>query len=265
MGEQHFLFDISQSEKTLLKPDIELGTVRKSGGYTKTEPRAWTESEMEWMLDQKQQGMSVEEIASALGRSNVSVQIKLKRISKKVDTYNDRNRDIKYSANLDFYNLLQPKSIADVYAADSYWKKLCNNTVTNDKDERFNADYTDDALDFMCRMKLEGKKFDLIDLDPYGSAYDCIDLAMKMSKKGVIISFGEIGHRRWKRTAFVESRYGITSVEDDWVRKFIEETQRIAATNKKIAEPQRILVYGNFTRVYFTLTQMKILEQWSES
>ena len=57
-------------------------------------------------------------------------------------------------------------------------------------------------------------KFDLIDLDPFGSAYDCFDLAIKMAKKGLCITLGELGHKRWKRLDFVSSHYGIDNIDN---------------------------------------------------
>jgi hypothetical protein len=114
-------------------------------------------------------------------------------------------------------------------------------------------------------MKLQGKKFDIVDLDPYGSAYDQIDLALKLAKKGLVISFGEWGHKRWKRFDFVKPRYGI---EQDYDfangHKFIQEVQRIALCNKKDAVPVIQMQYSNFFRVYFVLSEKKITEQWQK-
>jgi hypothetical protein len=243
-----------------------LGEYKKSGGYTSTEPRTWTEQELSWCLEQKAKGYNNKQIAQAVGRSEVSVQIKFKRVSKTSDSYNDKNRDLKYEANAKFFDLVKPDSVLDVFAGNSHWQTLCANTVTNDKDTRFWTDYNMDSLDLLCQLKLAKTKFDLIDLDPYGSAYDCFDLAIKLSKKAVVVSFGEWGHKRWKRFDFVQPRYGIGNLEDFGEgEKFVTEFQRIAAVNKKLAEPVQSIQYSNFLRVYFRLTELKITSQWDDN
>lgn len=242
-----------------------LGSLKTPGGYTKTTPREWTEAEITWALEHKKMGYSVEALSEALGRSAVSVQVKLKRLGKIADSYNKQNRQEKYEANRRFLEIVSPSSVLDVYAGNSWWKDAGVPTITNDKDDRFLTHYSLDALDLLCLMKIEGQKFDLVDLDPYGSAYDQIDLALKLAKKGLAISFGEWGHRRWKRFDFVKPRYGIETDGDyESGTKFISEVQRLAACNKKHAEPVISLQYSNFFRVYFILTDKKITEQWEK-
>lgn len=249
----------------LVAPASIIGELRTPGGYTKTVPREWTEAEIAWALQRKKEGHSIEGLAQALGRSTVSVQIKLKRLTKAEDSYNDRNRATKYQGNSDFLRLINPKTVLDVYAGNSWWAKHVPLTITNDKDEKFETDFSLDALDLLCKMKLEGSKFDIVDLDPYGSSYDCFDLALKIAKKGLVVSFGEWGHKRWKRFDFVKPRYGITQLEQfGGGEMFIQELQRIAACNKKQAEPVIALQYSNFVRVYFELSEIKITEQWGD-
>lgn len=251
-----------EAEQLVAPPEI-IGQQRTPGGFTKTTPREWTQAEISWLLEKKQLGHSNKQLALALGRSDVSIQIKLKRLTKTNDEYNDKNREAKYQANADFFEMIQPKSVLDVFAGNSHWLTLCANTVTNDKDTRFWTDYNMDSLDLLCQMKLEQKRFDIVDLDPYGSAYECFDLALKVAKSGIVVSFGEWGHKRWKRFDFVEPRYGISNLDDFGNgEKFIAEFQRMAACNKKLAEPVNVLRYGNFVRVYFKLTTVKITSQW---
>lgn len=258
-NDQPSLFEVEE----LVAPKEIIGQQRTPGGFTKTTPREWTPAEISWLLEKKQLGYSNKQLAVALGRSDVSIQIKLKRLTKTNDEYNDKNRGVKYQANAEFFELIQPNSVLDVFAGNSHWQTLCANTVTNDKDTRFWTDYNLDSLDLLCKLKLEQKRFDLIDLDPYGSAYDCFDLAIKMAKSGIVVSFGEWGHKRWKRFDFVKPRYSIENLEDFGEgERFIAEFQRIAACNKKLAEPVKVLRYGNFVRVYFKLTTVKITSQW---
>lgn len=246
-------------------PSEFIGQYKKSGGYTSTTPREWTEQELNWALEQRQAGYSVKQIAEALSRSEVSVQIKLKRNGKTSDTYNEPNREKKYKANLAFAELVKPRSVLDAYAGNSWWQSNGYSTVTNDIDEKFDTHYHDDSLRVLCDLYASNERFDLVDLDPYGSAYDCFDLAIKLSKKAVVVSFGEWGHKRWKRFDFVKPRYGIQSVDEYGNgERFIAEFQRIAACNKRHAEPVTVIQYSNFLRVYFTLSDIKITEQWGD-
>lgn len=253
-----------QAEKLVAPANI-IGQYKASGGYTKSTPREWTDLEVAWLQEQKSNGYAVAEIAKALDRTPVSVQIKLKRLTKNQDTYNKKNRNSKYEANKTFAETINPASVLDVYAGNSWWKNAGFTTVTNDLDTKFETDYSLDALDLLCQMKIQGKKFDLVDLDPYGSAYELFDLSLKLAKKAVIVSFGEWGHKRWKRFDFVKPRYGMTELSQfDNGSYFISEFQRIATCNKKQAKPVIVLQYTNFVRVYFQLSEIKITEQWEK-
>lgn len=255
------LFDLPD----LVMPAQHFGNQKTSGGYTKTQPREWTSGEVGWLLGKKEEGYSNPELAKACGSSEVSIQVKLKRLTKVADNYNAKNRQNKYAMNEAFYQAVQPKTMLDLYSGNSYWKNTAVNVVTNDKDKRFETDFHLDALQLLCKLYVENKKFDVIDLDPYGSAYECFDLAIKLSTKGIIVSFGEWGHKRWKRTDFVSPRYQINALGDFAEGQlFIEEIQRIAACNKKTAQPIFSTKYGNFFRVYFQLSPKKITEQWEQ-
>lgn len=241
------------------------GQEKTGSEYVKSTPREWTPDELEWVVSRIESGYSVAEIADAIGRTPISVQIKLKRMTKKSDTYNHKNREMKYAANRMFIEQVNPKTVLDVYAGNSYYKTVDGITVTdNDMDESFETQYSMDALKFLCQMYLDGRKFDVVDLDPYGSAYDCFPLALKMAKKGIVVSFGEWGHRRWKRVDYVRPRYGIQSVDEFTPDAFISEFQKIAIQNHKTATVFDVLQYSNFLRVHFTLEKYKTTEQWDQ-
>lgn len=246
-------FDLSDSGECL-----------KGSGYVNSVPRKWTAVELAWALKQREEGYSITEIASELERTDISVFVKLKRHSKSADTYNHKFREMKYQANTTFAALLEPKSVLDVYAGNSWWKEEGFATVSNDIDEKFDTDWNLSALDLLCKMQLDKKKFDIIDLDPFGSAYECFHLAFGMAKKGIVISFGEWGHKRWKRTDFVGPRYGIHHVDDFSHEPFIAEAKRIARVYKRTADVVDVLQYSNFLRVYLTLTDHKELSQWEK-
>lgn len=239
------------------------GDVKTGSQYVKSSPRVWTDGEVEWILNAVADGFSIADIASAIGRTEISVQVKLKRLSKSDDSYNDKNRDLKYAANSFFVDTIKPKSVLDVFAGNSFYKTVDGIVVTdNDKDEKFDTEFSLDALKLLCVLYADGRKFDVVDIDPYGSAYDCFDLSLKMARKGVVVSFGEWGHKRWKRYDFVRPRYGIDNAEQFVPDAFISEFQRIARLNHKEATVFDVLQYGNFLRVYFTLDRFKTVEQW---
>jgi len=253
------LFEVEK----LKMPKEYFGASKTNGGYTKTEPREWTEQEIHWMLEKKQEGFSNSVIAEAVERSEISVQTKLKRLTKVEDTYNQKNREMKYGANQKFFDELEPIKVLDLYAGNSWYEGKALELTSNDKNPKFDTTHHEDALTLLCSLYQEKQKFDLIDLDPYGSAYECLDLSIKMAKKGLIVSFGEWGHKRWKRTDFVSPRYGISTIHEFGDGElFIKEVQRIAQCNKKRATVTKSILYGNFLRVYFKLEDMKITSQW---
>lgn len=81
---------------------IIIGKTYKGCGYTKTAPRQWTESEINYVVTEKKNGVSVDDIAKELGRSKVSVAIKLKRLGKINGSYNADHVDDKHNINKEF-------------------------------------------------------------------------------------------------------------------------------------------------------------------
>ena len=102
----------------------------------------------------------------------------------------------------------------------------------------------------------ENSKFDLIDLDPFGSAFDCFDLSIEMARKGLIITLGEIGHKRWKRLDFVRRHYDITSLDDFTSENIVKEIIKIGERNKKKLTPIFLNNYRNISRVYFKIEKL---------
>lgn len=246
-------------------PNEFLGEVSAKTQYTKTTPRKWNEREIEWMLKKKEKGFNNKQIAEAMGRTEVSVSIKMKRLKKKEGTYNKKHVLEKYETNKVFLEAVEPKSILDVYCGEkSYYR---NNTqeieiTDNDISEDIEADYNLDALKFLCLMYNKGNKYDIVDLDPFGSAYDCFDLAVKMAKKGLIITLGEMGHKRFKRLDFVRRYYGIESLDDFTTESLINEIIRIGERNKKTLTPIYVREWSQISRVWFSVGDLKITEQW---
>ena len=249
-----------------LMPTEYKGEYTKNGGLTKFQPRKWTEKEIEWVMMLKEKGFNTKQIAECIDRDITQVSIKIKRLGKKSMTYNQGHFEEKFAVNYEFVKEINPKSVLDVYAGfASVYKKLnCENVISNDKNEKSNTEYHLDALDFVCQMYIDKRKFDLVDLDPFGSAYDCFDLAIKMAKKGLIITLGELGHKRFKRLDFVRRYYGIETLEDFTTDNLVKHIIKIGERNKKTLIPIYIKDWRNIARVYFKIEQLKITEQWEK-
>ena len=67
--------------------------------YVKNAPRRWTKEEIEWCLKLREEGFNVKDIALSTGREEVSVSIKMKRLTKKDDSYNKKHIEEKYKVN----------------------------------------------------------------------------------------------------------------------------------------------------------------------
>lgn len=254
---QLLLFDIDEGKDYWLPKEF-LGREVKSGDKRKGKSREWTPQEEYWVVYLMSEGLSMIDIAKYTYREPVSVSLKLKRLAKKDKSYNDAHKEDKYLANDEFFKSDSFSSVLDLFAGEkSFWRKYPVEVVSNDLNHKGN-DYSDDALKILCYLYYTNQKFDLIDLDPFGSAYDCFDLAIKMAKKGVIITFGEIGHQRWKRTDFVSRYYGITTFEEFTMQRLIDEVVKIGRKNKKELIPIIIKEYKNIGRVYFKIDKYKV-------
>lgn len=258
------LFGYCESRTVPVMPEEYKGNTGKGCGYTKSAPRKWTDREIEWVRKLRADGFSNEEIGLSTGRTAVSIQIKLKRIGKNTDTYNEHHLRDKYQCNAEYFDWLKPDTVLDLFCgAKSYWR---NNTIakvtTNDIDVNVDADYHERAERLIHLLYYEGNKYDVVDLDPYGSAYDCFDLAIKMATKGIVITFGELGHKRWKRLDYVSRYYGIETMEKFTLKSLVEHCEMIARRNKKTLVPIISRTWDKIGRVWFEIRPIAITEQW---
>jgi hypothetical protein len=245
-------------------PEEYKGEYKQNNGLTKFQPRKWTEKEIQWVGMFKERGLNIKQIAKCIDRDVIQVSIKIKRLGKINKTYNDPHRNDKYIANSNFLKDMEIKTVLDVFAGEKsyYLNRGLHRVVTNDKNVKFPCDYNYDALIFCCIQYAEGNKYDLVDLDPFGSSYDCFDLAIKMAKKGLIVTLGELGHKRFKRLDFVRRYYGIEKLEDFTTENLVKHIIKIGERNKKKLNPVIIKDWYNISRVYFTIEPIKITEQW---
>jgi len=248
-------------------PEHMKGKITKNGGLTKNNPRRWTDAEINWMNMLKDKGCTLKMIAEYLGRDVVSVQIKSKRLQKRTgEDYNAPHREHKEASNDEFLALIQPKSVLDLYAgANSFYQDKVNYLETNDIDITFGTYYSENAEKLVHDLYYKGARYDLIDLDPFGSAYECFDCCIKMARNGLVITLGEMGHKRFRRLDYVRRMYNIDKYEDFNSENIVKEIIKIGARNKKRLVPYMINDYRHISRVYFKIEKFhKILEQWEK-
>ena len=68
-------------------------------GVIKSEPKKWSKSDIEFLLQKKKNGLSFIEIGKLLERTDYSCNRKYYKLMKKLDSYNDKHRDLKYKFN----------------------------------------------------------------------------------------------------------------------------------------------------------------------
>lgn len=240
-----------------LMPIEFIGQHTKNGGLTHNDPRKWTDKEIEWVIMLKNKGFTIKQISECIYRDKTQVSIKIKRLNKMNKTYNNKHIDDKYYHNELFLSIINPKNVLDLYSgAYSYYEGKIDELYTNDVNNNFNTYYSENAEKLIHKLYYENNKYDLIDLDPFGSAYECFDLAIKMAKKGVIITFGEYGHKRFKRIDFVNRYYNINNLNDFTIENIVNHVINIGKKNKKILNPIFIREWKNIFRVYFEIKKM---------
>ena len=224
--------------------------------YTHTTPRRWTDQELRILQEGLNEGLSVSEIAFKLNRSETSVAIKRKRLGKNNRTYNDKHKAQKYEANLEYLQEVNPKSVLDLYAGpESFYRGLVQKVVSNDLAYE-GHDYKDEAKYVLAKIYANRERYDIVDLDPFGSAFDCFELAVQVARKGLIITFGELGHRRWKRTDYTKRTYRIYDTDRLDLKSLSAYVDEVAHRYKKRAVVYRSCDWKNIGRVYFFLENL---------
>jgi len=221
-------------------------------GVIKSEPKGWTDEEVINMLELKKKRLSFDEIGKIFNRTAYSCNRKYYKLMKKLDTYNDKHRHLKYEYNKQFLQQVNAESLLDVFSGGvSWWKQNTQLNVIDNDIKIEGADYKLDAFDFLYQHRK--KKVDIVDLDPFGSAYDCFDFALQIANKGLIITFGEIVGRRFNRQDFVEHRYGMDYIEDFTTDKMSEYVEKRALIYRKILTPIIKAEMTNISRVYYKI------------
>ncbi len=233
--------------------------------YKKTTSRKWTKSEEEYLLELKNNKVPLKKICRILGRRVPSVKMKYKRLQKENGTYNQKHYAEKDKLNRKFVSFLNPSSVLDLYSGGHNSAYSDCKVVSNDINTNFDCTYNLDALKCIAKLYSENNKFDLIDLDTFGSAYDCFDLSIKMAQKGLCITLGEMGHKRFKRLDFISKHYGIYDLKDFTSDNLIKHIQEIGKRNKKELIVWHKKDWQDISRVWFIITSYKETSQWENN
>lgn len=187
--------------------------------------RDWTKEEEKWIWNLYKSGYKIKEMAESVDRDITSVSIKIKRLKKRYNEYNERHLEDKYNGNFEFLKLFDKNvTILDVFCGvNSFYEREGYNVLTNDKNKNINAIYHMDADKFLSLMLDEGNKFDIVDLDPFGASIIYLEKALKIAEKGLVMTLGELGHKRFKRLDFISRYYpNITKIEDITIDNMIK-------------------------------------------
>lgn len=209
----------------------------------------------------KKEGFSIKHISNKLNLKVDVVKNYLVSYKKKENSYNLDHLSDKYELNDEFFQLIKPKSILDVFCGQRrFWADYKNeecNVVSNDsmQDENARPDnfMTLPANQLLEIYKLAKIKFDIVDIDPYGSPIDCLESAVNVAEKGLIITFGEFKKIKYRfkniGENFFKEKYGITiPLENITINDLADIITKISNNKFKV---WRIGDWRNCDRVYF--------------
>ena len=162
--------------------------------------KRWSNDETEWCNMLLEEGYSINDISVSVGRSKESIKAKMNNLLKKTNRYNEGHIEEKFNYNVSFANAIigstmssRQASILDLYCGyNSFWNQYAESkknmhvkVTTNDSNLNIEADYNEKAEQLIHKLYYEGNTYDIIDIDPFGSPYECIELSVKMAKKGL--------------------------------------------------------------------------------
>ena len=200
--------------------------------FRKTTSRKWTMEEVQWLRYLIMKGYTSEQMGESMGRSVNSIDYKRKKECLDNRTYNTDHIIEKQEINALFIEKIKPRTILDLYCGYGTSYIGCNVT-RNDINPKYDADYHMDAYKLISKLYSENKKYDFIDIDPFGSPYDCLDLGIKMARKGLAITFGEMRHKNFRRFEKVWANYGIKTLEDFTIENILRKVLIMGYKNKK--------------------------------
>lgn len=223
--------------------------VKARGYLTLTVPKKWSQQEINMLLS----NASSREIAQKTNRTLASVSLKRKRIKMAQGFgYNSAHVKEKYEMNEMFLRRFKVDvSVADLYAGPTSWYRGRVGTLF-ENDKKHGGRAADVVL-----KEMQTSSFDIVDIDPFGSAFECYENAARVAKKGLIVTYGEMGHLRFKRLDFVRKNHGITTL-DGFTVDALEKTLFSACLRAgAIASREFMLATPRLCRGYYILEKFE--------
>lgn len=261
--------EYSDSEKKIAKRDKDDGIPLFYG--VKGENRKWSDEELEWCKELYENGYSYSEIAISIRRTKDSVQSKMNEMLKMTNAYNSQHIEEKFRVNVEFADSVinshsgsnRHFKILDLYCGyNGFWnqyaeskKNIRIDVTTNDKNPEIKADYNEDAERLIHKLYYEKNMYDIVDIDPFGSPYECLELGVKMAKRGLCVTFGDLKLKQWGCLDFMRDRYGIETKDEMNVDSLIAYVKKVGRRNGKTLEVFHQSVWNKLARVWFRVKE----------
>ncbi len=229
--------------------------------------RTWSKEDIDSLIEYKSMGYNDRQIARKLNRTQEAIRGMWRKNKRKVVGSNIPGIEDKPKYNSMFLNDIKPKSIFDGFAGEtSFYEEysLIKNVtlISNDNDPAYATSHTynEDAELLMAKLFGHKQKYDLVDIDTFGSPFDYIRLGIKLAKKGIIITFGEFYTKQFgENNDHIDRCYNIKSIEDLTIESLIEEVKRMGRQCLKTLNEKYIIHNKHKTnyRVYFEIETYK--------
>lgn len=242
-----------------IMPKERLGELLPDLESVKGERRSWDTFQEDWVWKLYKEGFTLSQIGFCVYRTATSIQNKIRRLKKNKGVYNEKHIEEKYKTNREFLDIVKPKSVLDAYSGNGsfYNSTKVKTVVSNDKNKRFKADYNMKSERLLKILESEGKKFDLVDLDPFGSAAECYKPAIRMAKKALIVTLGNIRSKHFKRIDYAKKHEGINNLKEFNSENMMRHIINLGLSENKVLTPIFIKKWRGVSRVYFKIEQNK--------
>ena len=174
-------------------------------------------------------------------------------------TQDDLVGSYKWKGNLDLINIVMiglGKNLPehdDMYELHRLLGTLLSNELSSDE----KLDIIGNEYDIPIEEKfiIYGWHVDPSISDP-DNAITYLEKALDIAEHGLVMTLGELGHRRWKRLDFISKHYSnIKTIEDVTVENFVEEIIKIGKLKGKNLKVVYFKDWNNIGRVWFEIVK----------
>jgi hypothetical protein len=145
----------------------------------------------------------------------------------------------------------------DVFCGEKKFYEKDYIAKSNDIKKSIECDSHLDVEELLDLCLKQGEKYDLVDLDSFGATIQYLDRTLEIATKGIIMTLGELGHRRWKRLDFISKYYkNITKVEDITIENMVEWIIEHSKTKGVFLEVVVKKDWGSIGRVWFKINNI---------